>query len=133
MATSVSKIENMLVQNGANNILKGYDDDRELLYIQFSMVVNGNSMFYKITAYRNVIAKILLAEYTRPTEKSHQLVAQQSGRTAWKIICDWVEIQLTMVMLEQMEMAEAFMTKTITQSGQTLFEVVKAGNFKLLN
>lgn len=133
MEASVSRIERLLVRSGGNNILKGYDKDRELESLQFSMLINGNTVLFKIQAHRDVISKLMLAEYTRPTAKSHEIIAEQSGRTAWKIISDWVEIQLTMVQLEQMEMAEAFMTKTLNSKGQTFFEVIKKDGFKLLN
>jgi hypothetical protein len=131
--TSVSKIERMLVNAGGNNILKGYDQDRELESLQFSLIINGNSVLFKVKAYRTVISDLLISEYKKPTDRSYELVAEQSGRTAWKIIHDWVEVQLTMVKLEQMEMAEAFMTKWLNPStGKTFFDVVKHDGFKML-
>ena len=132
VTTSVARIEEMLVDFGADNILKGYRE-KALASIQFTLIINDNSSIFKIKAYPDIIEELLIAEYVRPTNKSYKQAGLQADRTAWKIVHDWVQIQLTMVRLEQMPIEEAFMTKMLNpKTGQVFFDVMKNDGFKLL-
>lgn len=56
----------------------------------------------------------------------------QSDRTAWKILSDWVDIQVTMIQLEQAEFTEVFLPYFYDQkSNKTLFEKVASNEIRL--
>jgi hypothetical protein len=130
---TIGRIEKLLVSAGANNILKQYNSDQELESIQFSFVVNGNTNLYRLEAHIDIIEQLFIESYTRPTERSYEIAAEQAERCAWKIIYDWVEIQITMIKLDQMKFEEAFWAKTYNPAtNKTLYQSFSEGHIKLL-
>jgi hypothetical protein len=131
--TSISRIEKNLVKAGCNNILKSYEDEI-LTGLSFTKIVSDNTMAFKVEAKTKTIYKLLMAEYTRPTEKSKEIALQQSERTAWKIISDWIEIQLTLIHLEQADFLQVFLPYIFDHTtGKTFYNKIQDGGFKLLN
>ena len=131
---SVSRIERLLVSIGATNISKQYNDSK-LVAISFLVNVNGNTMPFKLPAKVNVVEKVLKRRTLRPKSdgSTWERIAQQAERTAWKIICDWVEIQVSMIKLEQAEVIEIFLPYAYDYKNEkTFFEKLKDGNFAAL-
>lgn len=129
---SISRIERLLVSAGANNILKNYRD-RILESISFTMDINGNSIPFRLPAKVEAVNKVLWAEVKRPQPGTRERIREQAERTAWKIVCDWVEVQISMIQLEQAEFIEVFLPYVYhLESGKTFFERIKGNNFKQL-
>lgn len=61
-------------------------------------------------------------------------IKEQAARTAWKLLADWIDIQLSLVELDQVEMLEIFMPYIYDAvKEQTFFERMKDSGFKLLD
>lgn len=134
---SISRIEKRLVESGARHISKVYEDDSgKLLAITFQIINPQNSipLIFKLPAKIDAVEKVLINQYKRRlTTTQRKNVADQAERTAWKIISDWVDIQTTMIQLEQAELLEIFLPYYYNpQADQTLFEVFKGDGFKQL-
>lgn len=54
---------------------------------------------------------------------------EQAERTAWKIIQDWVEVQLSMIQMKQAEAMEIFLPY-IYDGNRTGYQLLKAGGFR---
>lgn len=134
---SISKIERLLVDFGAENINKTYNKEtKKLDSISFLINIPGitNTMAFKVPAKVDRVFDVLWAQYKKPTPTTKQRVLDQSERTAWKIVCDWVEIQVSMIQLEQAEFIEVFLPYVYDpEKNQTFFEKLKETNFKQLN
>lgn len=130
---SISKIESLLVEVGAKNINKEYVDGN-LKSLKFLIDLNDNTLAFKLPAKVDAFERVLKSQIKRPRPGTYERIAKQAERGAWKTICDWVECQVTMIKLEQVELAEVFLPyHYLPESDQTLFERVKAGSIKLLN
>jgi hypothetical protein len=46
---------------------------------------------------------------------------EQALRTAWKIMQDWVEVQMSMIQLKQAETLQVFLPYVISSSGETIY------------
>lgn len=130
---SISHIEAKLAQNGACQILKTYDDGR-VTAICFIVMVEGQEMAFKVPARIAECEKVLMANTTSRTKnETLKKIPQQAERTAWKILYDWVEVQMAMIELAQVELMEVFLPYVYNnQTEQTLFESMKKTNFKAL-
>jgi len=131
--TSVNRIEKNLVKAGANNILKTYDDNQILKGIQFTKELNGTTISFKVEAKTDKIYQLLMKEFTRPTEISKKNSLNQAERTAWKLISDWVDIQLSLIALDQADFMQIFLPYVFNlNTGKTFYSTIKESEFKLL-
>lgn len=130
---SVMHIEERLVKQGAKNILKLYDKSQRLEGVAFIISVSGNDMPFRLPARIDRVTRQLQAAVKRPRKQTMDRIAKQAERTAWRLLADWVDVQLSLVALDQVELVEVFLPYIYDYSKkQTFFERMKAGGFALL-
>jgi hypothetical protein len=130
--TSIRRIEETLIAMGATSIAKEYKDGK-VAAISFAIQRGEGIVPFKLPAKKDALKKLFLSKNTRPTEAQSKNAEKQAERTAWKNIKEWVEIQATMIALEQVEFMEVFMPYVFNlQQGKTFFEIAKSNNFKQL-
>jgi len=132
-AISISKIEQCLVEFGATDISKKYSEDKICTGIVFRLIVNNIPLFFKLTAKSDACFRVLYAEYKKPNPEIKSKCKMQADRTAWKIISDWVDIQLSMIQLEQAELLQIFLPYAYdNKTDSTFYEKLKENDFKTL-
>lgn len=131
---SIAKIEDCLVSAGASDISKKYTDG-VCSAITFRMVVTGNiPVFFKLPAKVDSCFAVFWKEVSRPRNDTKQRIREQAERTAWKIVCDWVEIQLSMIQLEQAEPLQVFLPYVYDPAREeTFYEKIVGSGMKLLS
>jgi hypothetical protein len=131
---SVSLIEKKLVESGARHISKEYDRGM-LVGITFA-ICDANSKMVPIRLPANIerCEQLFSAEVKRPRKGTKDKIRQQAERTAWKLLADWVDVQCSMIMLQQAEPLEIFLPYLFDGNlGQTFFQALKTGTkFKAL-
>lgn len=132
--TSVSKIENRLLEIGARRFMKDYNDDGILTAIFFQAKMGELQATFRLPARVDACYKVLISQYKRPTKTSYKNARAQAERTAWKTIFDWVDAQCAMIQLQQAELAQVFLPYAFeSNTGQTLYEkALEVGVNKLL-
>lgn len=131
-SVSIARIEKLLVSAGARDIMKKYNDQQQAIGIAFILPMDSKHLTFNLKANIEPIYDKLYAEYTRPSPKSKEICADQAERTAWKILSDWVEIQISMIALEQVEVLQAFFPY-LSDGKQTFYDRLKENGFKQLN
>jgi hypothetical protein len=134
---SISYIEHMLMQAGATHLSKAIGDDKTVAGFYFQLGIRKGDQIYPLTFKLPVrvdaVKKVLQREVKRPRPETMRRIEEQSQRTAWKILSDWVDAQLAMIQLEQAEAVEIFLPYVYDgQRDKTYFEIIKAGGFKQL-
>ena len=130
--TSMGRIEQALVKAGATDISKKYEDGI-CVSITFRMMVQLQPLFFQLPAKVDACFNVLYKEVKRPRPDTKALIRQQAERTAWKIISDWVEIQLSMILLEQADAMQIFLPYVYNPATeQTFYNQLKEGGFKAL-
>jgi len=128
---SISHIEDVLAAHGATEILKLYGPDQKVWAICFMRNVNGTDVPFKVPARVAECEKVLRGRVRRPRKGTIPKINEQASRTAWKIVSDWVDSQMTMMDLAQVEFMEVFMPYVFDKSRmQTVFEIAKDRGFK---
>lgn len=128
--TSMGRIEQYLVKAGATDISKKYADEI-CKAITFRLMVNDQAMFFQLPAKVDKCYDVLWKEVKRPQPDTKAKIRAQAERTAWKIISDWVELQLSMILLEQAEVLEVFLPYAYDPATDTTFyNQLKQGGFK---
>ena len=131
---SISYIETKLAQNGARQILKLYDEESRVTGLCFIIPMNGRDMPFKLPANIEACERTLRANLSsRARPETKKKIVQQAERTAWKILLDWVEAQIAMIELAQVEVLEVFLPYVYDHSKQqTYFEKLKERNYRAL-
>lgn len=133
---SISNIEHRLAQAGASHIAKFYTEDGSArpLGMFFQIKVDGIPMSFKLPAKTNNVFDYLKLQRKRvPTKAQEESIRKQADRTAWKILYEWIDIQVSMIELDQAEPIEIFLPYAYDiKKDQTLFDRMKENNFKQL-
>jgi len=108
----ISYIESELVKIGIAHIEKTYKDNLPAnLEASFEIIKN-------IPEYKS---------------KNKEWLRSQSNRTAWKLVFDWIQIQIAMIQLKQVEALQVFLPYVYDAvSNKTFYEKIVASNYKLL-
>ncbi|HMT28792.1 MAG TPA: hypothetical protein PKD91_05885 [Bacteroidia bacterium] len=132
---SMDNIESKLVEIGASNINKKYQD-KICTGITFLIYDSGliNTTAFHLTAQVSECFDILFKEVKRPKPETRKLILDQANRTAWKILSDWTEIQCSMILLGQAKPLQMFLPFIYDiKTEETFYDKVVSGKLKLLS
>ncbi len=130
VSRSVQHIEDCLIHHGARNIMKMYDADKKLESLCFIIGVDGKDIPFKLPANVPGVERVLRAAIRRPTPATDARVKEQAERTAWKLQSDWVDIQMSLIELNQVEIMQVFLSYVyFPAQKQTYFEKIKGNGF----
>lgn len=133
MINSIARIEHRLAQAGATHIAKSYEKQRPTGML-FQINIDGTPRTFKLPAKtENVFNYLKMQRKKPPTKAQEETIRQQADRTAWKILNDWIDIQVSMIELDQAEAGEVFFPYLYDgRSNKTMWEIAKENNFKQL-
>jgi len=122
---SIAQIERALIKCGVTGILKEYGTTPgEVSAMVFQIRFHDRPISVRLPADKEKCLQALWLDYADGDQLSHdgQRLAynrrkgkvradfvEQAARTAWAIVRDWVEIQLSMIQLGQAEFAQVFL------------------------
>lgn len=130
---SVSHIEDMLVRHGATDIYKKYSQEKKLEAISFMLCIQGRRIPFKVPARTENVEKVLRGMVRKPKAETFKRIAEQAERTAWKLVSDWVDVQMSLIELKQVDIMEVFLPYVYdVAKDQTFYEKLLGTNFKAL-
>lgn len=133
---TIARIERLLVDAGATGIAKEYEGKR-VKAIVFQMPHDPQKMPLTIKLPANVekCLEYFWKDHCRTrslrSRKTSEDFRQQAESTAWKLQQDWVEVQTSLIRLQQQSGIQAFLPY-IFDGKQTFYERLQIGNFKAL-
>lgn len=133
---TIARIERFLVDAGAQGIAKDYKNN-SVQSLVFSISYDPNKMPMTVRLPANVekCMDSFYADYrksaTQWSKKTREDFREQAAKTAWKLIQDWVEVQVSLIKLGQQEVMQAFLAYA-WNGERTFYEQIKAGGFKQL-
>jgi hypothetical protein len=131
---SVTMIEHCLVSAGAQHIAKSYNEKKDLARIIFQMeVAPGQPRMFKLPVRWDKVFKKMWRDVLKPHKGTEDRVRDQAQRTAWKLLYDMVAVQVSNILIEQQDAAEAFLPYLYNgKTDRTLYEAAKENGFKAL-
>lgn len=133
-AKSIQEIESLLIEVGAVNISKFYDPQtKQIQGFLFNIIINSTSIIFKMPCNEEKIFHHLQKQKPVKTQAQRQALQEQANRTAWKTLHEWTQIQITMILLEQVDPLQVFLPYAYdTATNKTLYERAREGEIKLL-
>lgn len=147
--TTIMRIETTLIKCGVKGIEKEYQDSTgRVIAMTFTIEIeDGRPMRVRLPVRDEQVLEKLWKEYVdgdklsadgesiewpRTKRKTRESFRDQAERTAWKLMQDWVEVQMSMIVLNQADVREVFLSYIMVNRKQTLFETIKDSGYKLL-
>lgn len=131
---SMARIEELLVEIGASNINKRYENKicTGITFLLFDIQI-GQTLAFHLKAQVDEVFEVLWKEIKRPLADTKEKLKQQANRTAWKVLSDWTEIQCTMILLGQAKPLQMFLPFVYDmKTEETFYEKVVSGKMPLM-
>lgn len=130
---TISEIEGILVKVGAKKILKDYQGGK-VVAISFIWELDGKVIPVRLPARFERVAEALRRRFNSDKSlTSHQLAMIRKmmkdpascERTVWRILKDWLESNIAIMELDQLNMMEALLPFTIVKGDKTLYDLLE--------
>lgn len=128
---TIEQIQRILVKHGARAIMADYDGSGEVTALAFK--VNSPSGELPIRLPIDVAAtyKVLQRQYDDGQVDRRYSTFKHAKNVAWRIVKDWLEVQMALLETEMVKMEEIFLPYVITQGGRTIYQVMVEKRFLL--
>lgn len=115
---SAGEIQGLLAAKGAKSINIDFQNG-EPVALWFMIEFNEVEINFKLPCNWEGVELAMKADRKiQPRYKTRE----QAKRVAWRIVKDWVEVQLAFIESNQAKMVQVFLPYVVTGNGQTLFE-----------
>jgi hypothetical protein len=128
---TVARIERLLADAGASAIMKDYEQGR-LRALQFRLPLpDGQNVAVRLPVNPAAVLAVLRKQVRRMHEGTLRRLEAQADRTAWKLMQDWVEVQLSLIRLQQADALQVFMPY-VWDGRRTFYAAVRDRNYREL-
>lgn len=120
---TLGEIQSILVRNGADKIMIEYENKNPVA-LRFTINKDGNSLVIYLPARPKAVHKVLQEAKRNRVKQGIKDDFEQACRVAWRVIKDWIEVQMDLIKTEQAEMAEVFMPYLLDKQGRTMYQAL---------
>lgn len=106
---TISHIEQILAQSGASGIIKDYHEGK-LTALCFRVALpTGRLVAVRLPVNQEAVYQTLRKEIRRPRPGTLEKLRDQAARTSWKLMQDWVEVQISLIKMQQVDFMQVFL------------------------
>lgn len=144
---TIARIEKVLIRSKVSGITKEYGPAGKVAAVTFRIELpNQNPWTVRLPANEEKALLAMWLDYAdgdkltpdglrllynnRKAKCKHDF-REQAERTAWKIIQDWIEVQMSMIQMQQADWREVFLPY-VWDGRQTLFQRMENNGFRAL-
>lgn len=130
--TTIARIEKALARAGAVGVAKSYRNG-DVISLRFGLfeLETGKQVVVQVPANVETVEAVLKKSVRRPRPSTWRLIHEQAQRTAWRLVQDWVEVQLSLIEMGQAEALQVFLPY-VFDGKKTVYEALRDGGFKAL-
>lgn len=130
---TAGEIQAILAKHGARAIMIEYGDDGTAEALSFKVKTPQADCGFRLPVEPASVLKVLEQQRAAGKLRSHGVPVnrEQAVKVAWRIVKDWVEAQMALLETEMVRIEEIFLPYLITDSGQTLYQVMAGRGFLL--
>lgn len=145
VSETIHRIEKVLIRCGVAGIMKEYGLNSKVTAITFQAEMSTGKITIRLPADEQKATDALWLDYIGDdkkdlNEKGDEFkswsrkkkrkvdFADQGARTAWKIVQDWIEVQMSMIQLKQADLIQVFLPY-VFDGKRTYYEALKESNY----
>ena len=126
---TVSEIEYVLMKHKAKSIMKNYEGET-ITAMSFLIDTGSRQIPVKMPVKIDECLKVLKKEKLAGG-RNIKATREQAEKVAWRILKDWIEVQMALLDVEMVTLQEIFLPYIVDQSGQTVYEKLEQRQFLL--
>ena len=115
VGTTIVEIQRLLAEFGASSVSMHYEGGKAV-GIDFAVKLDGQPLQFRLPV--NARAAMKAISGIKGAKSFHKTPAHAEN-VAWRILKDWIRLQLTMVELQQAEVAQVFLPYALFNNGTT--------------
>lgn len=116
---TVGEIHRALAKAGANGILNEYDSHGNISGLKFRLAMKDAPVFYDMPVNIAGVSAALKKD-GKYRDDAH------ARRVAWRIVKDWIEAQMAIVLAGMAEVPQVFLPYAQTDNGQNLYARIQS-------
>lgn len=125
---SVQEIQDMLQGAGASGVLLEYEKGTgRISGLSFQIEFDKKKMGFKLPLNWRDAQKVLQSE---GNNRAHD--DDYCYRVSWRILRDWVDVQVALITIKQVQLQQVFLPYAIQKNGNTVYENMIANPENLL-
>jgi hypothetical protein len=144
VSQTIHRIEQVLIKCGVSGIMKEFTGvNGEVVAITFQIEGPSRKITIRLPADKEKALDALWLDYadgdklsadgnslcwSRKNKKRSDFV-EQAERTAWKIVQDWVEVQMSMIQMKQADTLQVFLPY-VYDGRRTYYQAIKESGFR---
>jgi hypothetical protein len=130
---TVSEIQAMLAKAKASAVLSEFDGCGNVIAISFKVPTKMGLLAFRLPCDPQAIQQVLNNQVrSGQIPKRFLNDSAQALRVGWRIIKQWLEAQLAIVETKMVTIDQVFLPYAQTASGETLYEMIAARGYNVL-
>lgn len=133
VSRTIARIEECLMKAGATGIIKDFAGGRvsALCFKLQNPQNHGTELAVRLPTNEDEIYQVLAKSVRRPRAGTLERVKDQASKTAWKLMQDWVEVQLSLIQMKQADALQVFLPY-VWNGKLTFYQSLSQSKFKML-
>lgn len=127
---TVAEIEQMLVKHGAKSIMKSYEGE-DVTSLSFLIDTGNGNIPVKLPVRLDDVLQVLTEQKKAHPKANIKATREQANRVAWRILKDWIEVQMALLDMKMVKFEEIFLSYIETADGKTIYEKLEEKQFLL--
>lgn len=126
---TISRIEQVLAKAGASGVSKEFNGGGVPVSMTFRIEMGHGEVNIRLPANSEQVFEAMKKEVQRPRRGTYEKLKEQAGRTSWKLMQDWVEVQCSLIAMQQADVMQVFLPY-VWDGKQTFYHALKDRQFK---
>ena len=128
---TIARIEQLLAEAGATDITKQYQGGK-LASLSFRVdLPTGRDIEVRLPANHQAVLAAMVKAVRRPRRGTLDRLRDQAIRTSWKLMQDWVQVQMSLIHMQQADLLQVFLPY-VWDGKQTFYAALQGRNFLAL-
>ena len=128
---TIEQIQRLLVKHGAKAIMTEYDGDREISGLAFKVNSPHGDLPIRLPINVEAVEAVLYRDWDQRKMERKYTKEGHARRVAWRIMKDWLEVQMALIETEMVTMAEVFLSYVQVSEGKTMYQALTDRHFQL--